>query len=124
MRENSGITGFVGSFRFMSGVIHCCTAKRYDSSVKISRDSTGGRNAFTGYGEGWVEVNGRRHSSSLVVSGDHLDAAWAAASVDALTAAHFEAIAKAAPELVLLGTGRTFRFPDPAVLAPLRAARI
>src|SRR4051812_45403561 len=111
MRENSGITGFVvGSFKFMSDVIHCCTAKRYDSSVKISRDSIGGRNAFTGYGGGWVEVNGQRHSSSLVVSGGHLDAAWPATSVEALSAAHFEAIAKSAPELVLLGTGATFRF--------------
>ena len=96
----------------------------YDSSVKISRDSAEGRNAFTAYGEGWVEVNGVRHSSSLVVSGNRLEDNWPVASIDALTSAHFEAIAKMAPELVLLGSGRAFAFPDPAVLAPLNDARI
>ncbi|HEX4332743.1 MAG TPA: Mth938-like domain-containing protein [Usitatibacter sp.] len=92
--------------------------------MKISRDSPDGRNAFTGYGDGWVEVNGQRHASSLVVSADRLDASWPAPSLESLTAAHFEAIARMAPEIVLLGTGRTFRFPDPQVLAPLHAARI
>lgn len=96
----------------------------YDSSVKISRDSAEGRNAFTAYGEGWVEVNGQRHSSSLVVSGNRLDAGWPVPALEALTPAHLEAIARMSPEVVLLGTGRTFRFPDPAVLAPLHAARI
>ena len=96
----------------------------YDSSVKISRDSADGRNTFTAYGEGWVEVNGQRHSSSLVVSGERLEDHWPAASIDALTPAHFEAIARMAPEVVLLGTGRHFCFPDPGVLAPLHDARI
>ena len=96
----------------------------YDSSVKISRDSAEGRNAFTAYGDGWVEVNGERHASSLVVSGDRLDASWPARSVDALTQADFEAIAAMKPEVVLLGTGGAFRFPEPAVLAPLHDARI
>jgi uncharacterized protein len=96
----------------------------YDSSVKISRDSAQGRNAVTAYGEGWVEVNGVRHSSSLLVCGDRLEGDWPVASIDALTPAHFEAIARTAPELVLLGSGRQFGFPDPAVLAPLHDARI
>ena len=96
----------------------------YDSSVKIARDSTEGRNAFTGYGEGYVEVNRARHSASLVVAPGRLITDWPAASVDAITADHLAAIVELAPEVVLLGTGRQFRFPEAAVLAPLYKAGI
>ena len=95
----------------------------YDSSVKISRDSAEGRNAFTAYGDGWVEVNGQRHAASLVVSGGRLEP-WPVSRLADLKAADFDAIVGMAPELVILGTGRTFDFPNPPVLASLNAARI
>ena len=95
-----------------------------DSSVKFERDSPGGRNTFTGYGPGYVEVNGRRYTSSLVVSGDRLVIDWPAASVDALRADHLAAILELKPEIAILGTGAAFRFPEPARLAPLHQARI
>jgi uncharacterized protein len=92
--------------------------------VKFERDSADGRNAFTGYGAGYVEVGGKRYSSSLVVSGDRLVVDWPATSVGALTADHLAAIVDLAPEIVIIGTGATFAFPEPARLAPLHAARI
>jgi uncharacterized protein len=92
--------------------------------VKIERDEAQGRNTFTGYGEGYVEVNRVRHSSSLVVSGNRLVTDWPAASVESLGADHFAAIVELAPEIVLLGTGSTFRFPEPRLLAPLHQAGI
>src|SRR5215831_12787619 len=70
MRENSGITGFEGSLRFI--FVCVCLSSRpplhavmsrdpyvalqndYDSSVKISRDLPEGRNAFSAYGPGYV----------------------------------------------------------------------
>ena len=98
--------------------------KRKDSSVKFERDSADGRNTFTGYGAGYVEVNKKRYTSSLVVSGDRLVVDWPAASVDAISADHLAAILELAPEIVIVGSGATFRFPEPARLAPLHAARI
>ncbi|HEX4781596.1 MAG TPA: Mth938-like domain-containing protein [Usitatibacter sp.] len=92
--------------------------------MKISRDSSGGRNAFTGYGEGYVEVNAKRYTSSLVVSGDRLVTDWPAASIEALTADHLAAIVELAPEIALIGTGSAFRFPEQPILAPLHKARI
>ena len=83
-----------------------------------------GRNAFTAYGPGYVEVNGKRYTSSLVVSGDRLIADWPADSVGALKADHLAAIVQLSPEIVLVGTGAAFTFPEPGVLAPLHAARI
>jgi len=98
--------------------------KRKDSSVKFERDAPDGRNTFTGYGPGYVEVNGKRYSSSLVVSGERLIVDWPAASVDVLGADHLAAILELAPEIAIIGSGSTFRFPEPARLAPLHQARI
>ena len=92
--------------------------------MKFERDSADGRNAFTGYGAGYVEVNGKRHTSSLVVSGERLVVDWPATSVDALAADHLAAILELAPEIAIIGTGSTLRFPEPARLAPLHRARI
>ena len=79
---------------------------------------------FTGYGEGYVAVNGTRHSTSLVVAADRLVTDWPVTSVEGLGADHLAAIVELQPEIVLLGTGRAFRFPEPRVLAPLHNARV
>jgi uncharacterized protein len=98
--------------------------KKKDSSVKFERDPAAGRNTFTGYGAGYVEVNGKRHASSLVVSAERLVTDWPATSIDALGADHLAAILELKPEIAILGTGSTFRFPEPARLALLHQARI
>ena len=92
--------------------------------MKIERDETQGRNAFTGYGEGYVEVGGKRFTSSLVVSGDRIVTDWPAASVESLAPDHLAAIAELKPEVVLLGTGAKFTFPDRSLLATLQKAGI
>ena len=92
--------------------------------MKIEREAAEGRNRFTGYGAGYVEVNRSRHSSSLVVAADRLVTDWPLASIEALAADHLAAIMEMKPEIVLLGTGATFVFPEPARLAPLRNAGI
>ena len=92
--------------------------------MKIERDDAGGRNTFTGHGEGYVEVNGKRHSSSLVVGGERIVTDWPATSMESLTADHLAAIVELKPEIVLLGTGTKFTFPDQSLLAPLYKAGI
>jgi len=92
--------------------------------LKIEREQPDGRNAFSGYGAGYVEVNGVRYAHSLVVSAERVIADWPAADIDALSADHLAAILELAPEIVLMGTGPTFRFPDRATLAPLYKAGI
>jgi uncharacterized protein len=92
--------------------------------VKIEREQAEGKNLFTGYGEGYVAVNGARHSESLVVSGDRLVTDWPARALEDLKPDHLAAIIQLRPEIVLLGTGATFQFPEPALLAPLYKAGI
>jgi uncharacterized protein len=92
--------------------------------LKIERDEATGRNTFTGYGAGYVEVNRARHTQSLVVGGDRIVADWPARTIEALSADHMAAIVELAPEIVLIGTGDAFRFPEPQLLAPLYKAGI
>ena len=92
--------------------------------MKIEREQAEGKNMFTGYGEGYVAVNGTPHSSSLVVAGDRLITDWPARSLEELKPDHFAAILELKPEIVLLGSGASFRFPEPALLAPLYKAGI
>ena len=92
--------------------------------MKFHLEQTAGKNAFTGYGEGFVDVNGQRHEASLVVGADRLVTDWPARSVATLGADHLAAIVELAPDIVLLGTGARFEFPEPSRLAPLYKAGI
>jgi uncharacterized protein len=90
--------------------------------LHLSRDSR--RNTFTAYGQGYVAVNGRRYETSLVVMPDRIAEDWTVESLDLLAREDIKALVSLQPELVLLGTGDTLRFPDPRLLEDLMAARI
>lgn len=83
-----------------------------------------GQYAFTGYGPGYVAVNEKRHTQSLVVLPDRLITDWAARDFDSLAAAHFEPLAGLGLEILLLGTGSRIRFPRPEVIRPFIEAGI
>lgn len=90
--------------------------------LHLSRDSR--RNTFTAYGPGYVAVNGVRYESSLVVMPDRIAEEWSVASFESLAQEDIQALALLKPELVLLGTGDTLRFPDARLLKDLAAAGI
>lgn len=91
--------------------------------MKLHAAALGHLHTFTGYGEGYVMVNGERHEASLLVLPERIEP-WPVAHFDALAEAHFARIAELKPEVVLLGTGSRLRFPHPRLLAPLAQARI
>lgn len=83
--------------------------------------------AITAYGEGWVAVNGQRHTGSLVLTSEGQLQAWEGQRFEELTASHFEGLAglmSEAPELVVFGSGSRLRFVRPALLQGLMARRI
>ena len=80
-------------------------------------------NTITGYGEGYVQVNGQRHESSLIVLPDQV-LPWDATAFDALSPEHFSSLKELRAEILLLGTGPKQRFPHPRLTAPLAAAGI
>ncbi len=91
--------------------------------MKLLPDATQGL-SITGYGPGWVAVNGEKFSASLVVSsmGQRLD--WSARSFEELQASHFDQLAAMDAELVIFGSGDRIRFPQPQWLQSLYARRI
>ena len=82
-----------------------------------------GRNAITGYGEGYVLVNGQRHEASVIVLPDRV-LPWDVSEFAGLTSADFEKLKGLDAEILLLGTGPRQRFPDPRLTAPLAAAGV
>ena len=91
--------------------------------MKLHASAPSRVNAFTGYGDGYVLLNGaRREASIIVLPGRIVD--WPVASFAALAEEHFERIAELKPEVVLLGTGARLRFPHPRLAAPLARAGI
>jgi len=91
--------------------------------VKLHQAGALPANSFTGYGEHYVLVNGRRHESSVVVlAGQVLD--WNVKSFDALSAEDFSILQGLGVEIVLLGTGARQRFPHPRLTAALARAGI
>lgn len=78
----------------------------------------------TGYGPGWIGVDGEKITHSVIVSSDGLRQAWPCTRFEDLTAEHFAELAKLETELVIFGSGQRNRFPPPAWLQPLMARRL
>lgn len=91
--------------------------------MKFQLETAPGKNLFTGYGAGYVAINNVRHERALVISGDAVQFEWPAQWED-LAAAHFEFLRAMQPEIVLLGTGPTQKFPTPELTRCLFEARI
>jgi uncharacterized protein len=91
--------------------------------VKFELSGAPGLNTFTGYGEGYVLVNGERVEASVIVLAERVEP-WPVAGLDGLTEAHFAQLAMLGAEVVLLGTGSTLRFPHPRLTQSLARAGI
>mgnify|MGYP000176765016 CR=1 FL=1 len=92
--------------------------------MKLHLAQNAGQNAFTGYGDGYVLVNQQCFERSLIVLPDRVITEWEPRSLDALAEVHFAQLARLDVEIVLLGTGRTLRFPSPRLTAALARAGI
>ena len=81
--------------------------------MKLQPTPPSALNTITGYGEGYVMVNGERHSGSLLVTPEQV-LPWTAASFDALEEAHFEGLLELKAEIVRLQKqlGDTGQFAD------------
>lgn len=92
--------------------------------MKLNQDTPAGINLITRYASDHILINQERHDGNLVVMADRLLPGWAPGGFEGLTSADFEALLPLNAEVVLIGTGRRQRFPNPALLRPLMDARI
>jgi uncharacterized protein len=91
--------------------------------VKLHASRPLALNTITGYGEGYVMVNGQRRDSSVVVMPDRVER-WNAEAFDSLSPEDFAFLGNLGVEIVLLGTGPRQRFPHPRLTAALTQAGI
>ena len=61
--------------------------------MKLHSDPRSGQHHVTGYGAGWVAINGRRYERSLLLLPDRIVADWGPESPEALTEAHLASLA-------------------------------
>jgi len=68
-------------------------------------------NVFTGHGAGFIRLGVVEYRDNVLVTPDRIITGWAPGGFDALTEGDFAALAALAPEVALLGTGASLRFP-------------
>ena len=91
--------------------------------MKLHAPAPTALNTFSGYGDGFVLVNGQRHEANLIVLPEQL-MPWSAKNFDALVEADFEVLLELNLEILLLGTGPQQRFPQPHLTQALARKRI
>jgi uncharacterized protein len=91
--------------------------------MKLQPDKTDVQ-SISGYGPGWVGVDGEKITHSVIISsgGERVD--WHLERFEDLGAQHFAQLALVEAEIVIFGSGSRIRFPQPAWLAPLISRRI
>ena len=90
--------------------------------MKITEERSDSLHLVSAYRPGCIRVNRTDHRGSLVLSPEGVREGWAGASIDALTVESLEPYLKpTCPELVLVGSGETLRFPQRAVLTWLQS---
>ena len=80
--------------------------------MKLQADRTQGP-TITGYGEGWVAINGEASHHSMLLSSAGHRLPWNVASFDSLQASDFETLLSWDIELLLFGSGTRVQFPHP-----------
>src|SRR5689334_7206242 len=92
-------------------------------AMKLHLTGTAGRNLFSGYGPGYVVVNGQRYERSIIVLSERI-LEWEIERFDQLSPSLFELLAALPIDVLILGTGDALRFPAPACLLSLTRAGI
>jgi uncharacterized protein len=86
--------------------------------------STAEGNMFTGHGADYVRLGVVEYRDNILVTPERIATGWTAGGFDTLTEADFAALAELKPEVVLLGTGASLRFPHPRLTRALTDAGI
>lgn len=80
--------------------------------MKLQIAGSGGINLFTAYDSGSVTVNQIRYTESLIVLPEQPVEPWSPRTLEELSLTHLDAILRHKPEIILLGSGPTLRFPS------------
>ena len=75
--------------------------------------------SISGYGPDWVSIQHEKITHSIVIGsrGERFD--WDCLRFEDLTAAHFAQLAALKAEVIIFGSGKRIRFPQPGWIQPL-----
>ena len=80
--------------------------------------------SVTGYGPGWVAIQGEKIHESIVISSDGAQFKWICNRFEDLSPAHFEQLTALDVELIVFGSGQMLRFVSPAWMQGLMKKRV
>jgi uncharacterized protein len=92
--------------------------------VILHISNTAGLNLFTAYGDDYAAVNGEKYEKSLILLPESIVPAWTTATVSTLSQADIQILLGLDTEIILLGTGKSLRFPPGPLLRPFAPAGI
>jgi uncharacterized protein len=92
--------------------------------MKMQPDRLDGANLISRLEASRVWVHQTVFSGSVLVPHRGLTQAWAPTHFEDLTERHFEQVLTLRPELVILGTGQTLKFPRPALWRSLMTSGV
>ncbi|MCX7207958.1 MAG: Mth938-like domain-containing protein [Proteobacteria bacterium] len=91
--------------------------------MKLQHTMIENLNQFSGYGDDFVRVNAEQYQGNVLVTASEVHV-WRPVDFEDLTEDDFSAVLAYKPEVVLLGTGKSIRFPHPRLYRALAAAHI
>jgi uncharacterized protein len=80
------------------------------ATMRFVQDTAAG-NTIRAYAAGQVTVNEEVIQTSVIVTPDRIIRDWLPDSFEELEAAHIARLDELQPEIIVIGTGRTLRFP-------------
>jgi uncharacterized protein len=85
--------------------------------MQLTLDQPAGINVISAVSPGEIRIGDRLIRSSVVVGARDIISDWPVAAIGDLGPAEMAAVHALEPEIIILGTGRTLRFPDSRIHA-------
>jgi uncharacterized protein len=92
--------------------------------MKLNEDANAGINLIRAYSSEAITVAGQRLTRPCILAAQTLIADWPVANLASLQVAQLQAVWPLAPQVVLLGTGASQRFPGAEIRAAFASRRI
>jgi uncharacterized protein len=86
--------------------------------MKLTDETQPGTNFIRAHEPGEIRIGEQSIRSNCIVTADRI-LEWPVQSIASLTLADLEPVIALAPEIVILGSGETQRFPDPQLLGAI-----
>jgi len=90
--------------------------------MRFAQDSFA-TNSIRAYSDGEISVNEKTINRSVILTPDLIQP-WEPQHIDELTADHCRQLGELNPEIVIIGTGKTLKFPPPQLTVDLQTQGI